>query len=160
MQRILFLDIDGPMIPGGMFFIDPMSSHDRKFSPISVAIVNRICNQSGAKIVFNTYHNTAGGALLADSVREGIKLSYIHEFGPMTLYPHGIRGVTSMDMHDRMAAITQWQEVNGEADWIAFDDSKFTTDERLGLVDFDTGISPKHYDLAANRWNLKPFLIF
>lgn len=160
MQKILFLDIDGPMIPGGMFFIDPMCSHERKYSPISVAIVNRICKLADAKIVFNTYHNTAGAALLADSVREGIKLEYIHETAPRTLYPHGIRGVRDMDVRDRMAAIIQWQEENGEADWLAFDDSNFTTDERLALVNFDNGITPKHYDIASIRWNLKPFLVF
>jgi HAD domain in Swiss Army Knife RNA repair proteins len=157
MDKVIFLDMDGPMIPAGMYFIDPKCSFDRKCSPISVAIINRLCLESGAKIVTNTYHNTAGAALKADLIREGIKEEYFHE-NWQTIFPHGIR-VVDTTLNDRMAGIQQWMIENGEVDWLCFDDSYFTKDERLILVDFDAGIGGKEFDKACRFWNLKPFLI-
>lgn len=158
MDRVIFLDMDGPMIPAGMFFINSMASFNRLCSPIAVAIINRLCRESDAKLVMNTYHNTAGLALKTDLIREGINEEYFHEHWH-TIFPHGIRSVDEK-ITDRMAGIQQWMIDHGEVDWLCFDDADFTNDERLIRVDFDYGIGAKEFDKACRFWNLRPFLIF
>lgn len=169
-ERVIFLDVDGPLIPGGMYFLDSRASFDRKCSPIAVSIVNRLVKESGAKIVMNTYHNTAGDQLKTDLIREGIKEEYFHEKW-QTLYPHGIHGVgygmsedafhnpDGAEVADRLAAIMAWEHTNGRVDWVCFDDSPFTKNPRLILVDFDEGISPRHFNVACRHWGIRPFLI-
>jgi len=150
LDRIIFLDIDGPMVPAGMFLIDKKCSFDRMFSPISVAVVNHLCKTSGAKIVMNTTHNINGGTMLSDVVREGVKVEYLHETAPMTQYPQC----------SRYRAIQMWQSDNEIVDWIAIDDAPFTEDDRLYLIDFDIGIHPGIYNDICDRWGMKKVFIF
>jgi len=152
MQRIIFLDIDGPVIPAGMYLIDRACSFDRRASPVCIATINHIAKNSGAKIVMNTTHNMNGALMLADMVREGIKVEYLHEKAPMTQYPN-----TS-----RWMAIEMWQFDNGMADWVALDDAEFTQDERLIWVDFNVGVHPGHYNQIADLkdWGMTKVFIF
>lgn len=161
MNRIIFLDIDGPMIPSSMYFIDRNASWNRTISPVGVAIVNRLVEESGAKIVTNSSHNnlvieSTGADLRADLIRAGIPEASFHEDW-RTKYP--FVGRLTEDDSNRMVAIREWMQRNGEADWIAFDDVKFTTDNRLILVDFDSGITTREFNKAADLWKLGGVLI-
>ena len=54
----------------------------------------------------------------------------------------------------------EWMRRNGEVDWIGFDDSKYTDSDRLYLVDFNEGITYKHFLAVCERWGVdKPKLI-
>lgn len=57
MTRILFLDIDGVMIPATQQLLDPNSSWKRNFPQTTIAVINEICKRTEARIVFNTTHN-------------------------------------------------------------------------------------------------------
>ncbi len=151
MQKILFLDVDGPLIPSGMYLVHKNASYERKCSPICVAIVNELCRKADAKIVLNSTHSREANIAIEDLKREG--LERFHDIAT-TNYPNKMSG------GDRMAAIEDWQERCGGVDWIAFDDSNFTENERLVLIDFDVGITLKHYNKAAEMWGLKPIIIF
>lgn len=149
-KRIVFLDIDGPMIPSGMFLIEKQCSFDRMFSRIPVAVINHLCEESGAQIVMNTTHNLHGGTMLSDVVREGIKEKYLHPTAPMTTYPQ----------NNRWWAIQMWVQDNGPIDqWVAIDDAPFTKDERLILIDFNQGLHPGHYNVIADMWGLTKVFI-
>jgi hypothetical protein len=152
MQRIIFLDIDGPVIPAGMYLIDRKCSFDRRASPVCIATINHLCKNSGAKIVMNTTHNMHGGTMLSDMAREGIKPDYMHWSAPMTQYPQ-----TS-----RWLAIQMWESDNGKADWVALDDAPFTQDERLILIDFNVGVHPGHYNeiCELKDWGMSKVFIF
>jgi hypothetical protein len=143
-NRILFLDIDGPMIPAGCYFIYGMhASMKRKFSPISVGIVNELCHQAEAKIVFNTAHNSDGERVIEDAVREGIKRGHIWSGNAQTRYPN---------TESRLTAIEHWIQENIDQEktrlkWVGFDDFDYKH-QNLVLVDFDVGLTPVHMNRA------------
>ncbi len=152
-MRLIFLDIDGPMIPSSMFFIDEMASWDRVFSPISIAILNALVEKTGAKIVTNSSHNsllTGNNDLNVDLINAGVPANSFHK-NWRTEYPS----------YPRDASLKKWLVDNDcrDADWICFDDVQFTDDDRLILVDFDTGLTTVHYNLAMKKFGLEGVLI-
>lgn len=141
-QRLIFLDIDGPMIPSGCFLLFGRgASFDRKYSPISVSCLNNLCHQSKAKIVFNTTHNN-DDQLVEDSIREGIKKGHIYSGDCKTKYPQ---------LENRLDAINLWLDDTGNTEnpWVAFDDCIFNSD-RLIYVDYDDGLNVRHCNEAMN----------
>lgn len=56
-NKVIFLDIDGPTIPASYFLVDNMASWNRRFPDTTVAVIKRLCERTGAKVVFNTTHN-------------------------------------------------------------------------------------------------------
>lgn len=142
-QKFVFLDIDGPMIPSGCYLLDRDASYRRVFSPICVAVVNRLCHESGAKVVFNTTHNLDRWVMLEDAFRQGIKRGHVYLDSPMTKYP---------TLENRGDAINLWLKDNDflDSDWVAFDDCDFNH-ENLILIDFDVGLTPIHLNLAIDK---------
>lgn len=139
--------MDGPLIPGSMFFIDKNAAGNRTFSPISIAILNTLCERSGAKVVMNTSHNydSYKSLLRDDMIKAGFKEEYFHrnwrtQFG-------------SKDWGNRYDCINEWVAGNTkeiEIDWVCFDDLHFTKDYRLITVEYDVGITPKHFETALD----------
>ena len=156
MQKVLFLDVDGPLIPSTTFFVNPAASKHRHCSPYAIAIVNRLCRDANAKVVMNTYHNSDGLRLKDDLKVNGMDPSLFHPDW-QTKYPHGLM---CDEMATRLAAINEWQSRNGDVNWLCFDDSNFTSDSRLILVDFDAGITTKEYMKARKAWGLSGLMIF
>lgn len=158
MQKIIFLDVDGPLIPSPLYFTDICVSQKRMmFSTVAVGFLNSLCKQSGAQIVFNSTHNSAEifdefigkwYDLKSDAIRYGIKPQYIHEQWK-TGFPNMVQESYLNPINPRMAAIIQWQKANGEVDWIAFDDEPFVKDQRLIVVDFDRGLDYDSYKMAC-----------
>jgi HAD domain in Swiss Army Knife RNA repair proteins len=80
-NRIIFLDIDGPIIPNSMFLIDRSCSFKRIIPPIPVAVVKEVCRRTEAKVVFNTTHNTPINNVADIEValiHAGLPAEYIH----------------------------------------------------------------------------------
>lgn len=152
MNNIIFLDIDGVVIPDTCFFITPHASMKRAaFSPTAIAIVKKVALEANAKIVTNTMHNVhyvENRSVVDDLIANGIPRDLFHPDMPSTLFPHDVRG--------RMNAIKHWMENNSAKDWIAFDDEKFTDDDRLILTDPADGILMSHYRKALNSFGVPP----
>lgn len=152
MTRIVFLDIDGPMIPATMYLADNMCSPNRNFPPTTIAVINYLCDKTDAQVVFNTTHNIdwdGATPLQVAIVSAGLKPQHIHP-DSKTLYPTKERG----------EAIIEWLSRHPEVtDWIALDDCKFTGDERLIWVDPSPGVHLEHLNIALERWNLPPILL-
>ncbi len=153
MNRIVFLDIDGPVIPFSSLLLDPYASVNRVIiSPIPVAMLNKLCQRSGAKIVFNTTHNTT----LDDVpdidkvlVSAGLRPEYLHA-DTKTKYPQIPRDV----------AVRVWLQQHSEVDdWIAFDDARFTADDNLIWIDPDAGLHLGHLNQALDRWGCTQFIV-
>ena len=51
MRKIIFLDIDGPMVPGRGIYMPGQTTPPTLFDPCAVGLLNRMANMSGAKIV-------------------------------------------------------------------------------------------------------------
>lgn len=151
-NRIVFLDIDGPIIPNSQFLIDSNCSFGRIIPAIPVACVNFLCDRSGAKVVFNTTHNLPlkkVDDIEVAMVKAGLKQEHIHP-DMKTKYPQTSRSV----------CVVEWLSRHPETDdWIAFDDVRFTDKDNLIWIDPDSGIHLGHVNQALRRWGCKQCLI-
>ena len=152
-MKIIFLDIDGPMIPATMFLIERDCSFERKFPPTTIAVLNEICKRTEAKIVFNTTHNTPFDGvpdIEVALVNQGLNKDYLHPTDLKTQYPQ----------YPRDLAVKVWLRRHPEVtDWIALDDVRFTEEPNLIWVDPDAGLHTGHLQSAIEKLGGKPFLI-
>jgi 5'(3')-deoxyribonucleotidase len=153
MSKIIFLDIDGPVITEGLYQADQFCSINRSLFNISALDnLQKLCSLTGAKIVTNSMHNyyvVEDRTIRDDLLEWGIPK---HHFHPTwrTIFPHidysrinnTRRGI------GRQVAIDTWMIENGECTWVCFDDRHFTDDPRLLLVDPAKGITQKLFDRA------------
>lgn len=138
-MKIIFLDIDGVMKPGRCYFDKTLSrNRDGGFDPLAVSIVNRLCEKTGAGIVFNTTWNHRFNTM--DKAKEFALINGLlgRVYGK-TIYPNG----------ERRAAIAHWlnmPENIGQFDsWVALDDCPSIQGENAVLVDGENGISIQNY---------------
>jgi hypothetical protein len=137
-ENILFLDIDGPMIPLALTYYLIDNPGDRIMSNVCVGILNNICRKTEAKIVTNTTHNIdhPGQATIREIlIRNGVKEEYFHK-DHKTIY--------GVETHNRMKAIDLWLYLHDNPNWVALDDEIFTDNPNLIPIDRDKGL-----DLAA-----------
>jgi HAD domain in Swiss Army Knife RNA repair proteins len=165
LQRIIFIDIDGPIINTPCYFLDGQCSMERTvMNTQALGYIADLVKSSGAKIVTNSTHNThdvvdlltgQNRTLKHDLVKWGLDTVWFHD-NWHTSYPFA-KGAkfSEYTSHQRLKAIEQWQEENGESDWICFDDEPFTEDPRLIVIDFDLGIDEQVWRTARDFWGLK-----
>lgn len=146
MERVIFLDIDGPMIPTTMFLWNPSASFARQFPKTTLGAMNYLCRKSGAKIVLNTTHNTPANDapdIEVSLAAQGLNPDHFHD-DLKTRYPALPRDV----------AVKEWLAEHPGVDWVAFDDVRFTEDDRLIWIDPDQGITTAHVNQALERWGI------
>jgi len=146
LNKIIFLDIDGPVISTSANAF--VSYYRTDCVPEAIANLNLICELSGAKIVANSTHNyslSPTGSLKTDLIRFGIKPEYIHK-NWRTVFPRidytkfncSLRGI------GRQIAIDRWLSDFGYAEWVCFDDRKFTFSKNLIHIAAGQGITDNH----------------
>lgn len=152
MNKIIFLDIDGPIIP---IDVPPAKSIFRTtFLPESIEYLNLLCEFTGAKIVTNSCHNYedwTGTELSDDLISWGLDKEFLHS-NWRTVFPFinykqvksPVRGI------GRLVAIDRWIKSNGKTEWICFDDRKFTDSERLIHIEEGRGIKATHFNKALD----------
>lgn len=82
MTKILFLDIDGPMIPGRAYTMPGQTKGIVKtFDPVAVGILNRICQDKGWRIVIHSsWLKVFGEKETYDHcIAQGLKPQYFHK---------------------------------------------------------------------------------
>jgi hypothetical protein len=165
MQKIIFLDIDGPVINTPCYWVDTSASVQRSvMNTQAIGIVNQLSKLSGAKIVTNSTHNNltvheTGRNLKQDLIKWGLMEELLHENWHTTM-PRPRRRVSAENSSKRMWGIDDWIEHNGEADWICFDDEPFTENPRLFVIDFVRGIDYDVYLKVCAFWNIKSKVVF
>lgn len=160
MQKIIFIDIDGPVINTPCYWVDIMASMQRSvMNTQAIGILNRLAGTADAKIVTNSTHNNVtvkhtGRTLYDDLIKWGIKPDLMHK-NWRTDFPWPEWG-DGQPIHRRLKGINGWIEENGEADWICFDDEPFVheSDKRLFVIDFDRGINYDTYLDVCKYWNI------
>lgn len=142
MSLVIFLDIDGPMIPARSFIFDINPSFNQILDAMCVKVLRAIIDRTNAQIVFNTTHNRTlfqseyGPGLLARFADAGFSHD-IHDDNH-TIYP---------DV-DRTTAIREWLSRHPDVkNWVAFDDVEIS-DDRAFLTDPDHGIGWGEYQHA------------
>jgi hypothetical protein len=166
--KIIFLDIDGPIIPETCYLKYPFASYDRNFSEDCILHLLQICKETDAKIVTNSTHNfyyrENNTISLRDDLIRVIPKKYIHEdwrtnFGPtretvsFTNVPYFYPSEVSKD---RLKAITEWLNKHnyfyGDNDFICFDDEEFVSVTKckwLFPIDYKEGIRYSDYELGC-----------
>lgn len=171
MNRFVFLDIDGPVIPEGCYYINRNASFDRTFSNVCIGFVKKLLELADAKLVTNSMHNFHSrrddefkslGDLREDLIAAGIPETSFHDvwrtqFGHNTFNTHSWR---TDQPHPRLRAINQWlDQFGGEnPEWVGFDDEDYRSPNLL-LVDFNNGITHAQFAEACDRFNVKKPLI-
>jgi hypothetical protein len=168
MQKIIFVDIDGPIINTPCYWVDSKASmHRSVLNTQSIGILNRLAKLADAKIVTNSTHNNftvkeTGRTLKTDLIKWGLKEEYIHENWRTTFPWPDLESDPLFPTHRRLRGIMEWEAANGQADWICFDDEPFVTDDRLFVIDFDCGIDYVVYVKVCKNWlqiNPKGFIL-
>lgn len=157
--KIIFLDIDGPIINTSMFYVKGDCSLERTYlNTEALANLYRILKLSGAKLVTNSTHSPYDiedeltlkpRTLKEDLIYWGLPADVFHDDW-RTKYPN----YREEFFHPRQASINEWLSRNGEHDWVAIDDVLFN-DERQYLIDFDRGITYHTLDKVLNFWNIE-----
>ena len=153
-MKIIFLDIDGPMIPSYCYLLyGNYASLNRSFSPISVGLINLLCRlDDEIKIVFNTSHNVDEQFMLKAAIREGIVAATIHT-DYMTKFP--------LRTLNRKEAVLEWLDEHVNiTHWCYFDDANYIDHPNHILVNFDEGINAKHFEIAEKLLDIKEKELF
>jgi hypothetical protein len=151
--RVVILDIDGPMIPTTHVLVEDMAFWDRRFPAGTIAVMNTLCAESGARIVLNTTHNTPRSDapdIEKALVAQGLDPAHLHPSDPKTRYPDLRRAEAATDWLARHPEVTEW---------VAFDDAAFTQEPNLIWVDPDSGITLNHLNQALDRFGCKPIIV-
>lgn len=166
-QKIIFLDVDGPLIPTGCYLVNALASVDYAMSNIAVACVKTLVEEFDALIVMNTVHNSMKNRLWNGLMKNGFEKKHFHKNWQTTFMNDEKLSMNDSSFFvplntNRLVGINEWIDENGiidDFDWIAFDDENYTDDERLILIDFDYGITMKEYNKAVDFWNGKRKII-
>ena len=164
MQRIIFLDIDGPVINTPCYWVDTEASLQRSvMNTQAIGILNKLAKLSGARIVTNSTHNNhpvreTGRSLKDDLIKWGLKEEFLHENWRTTFPWPDLESDPLFPTHRRLRGIMEWEIANGIADWIAFDDEPFVdaSDTRLFVINFDYGIDYSVFLKVCEYWQLNP----
>lgn len=147
MSKIIFLDIDGPVLPGRAYSLPWQTKPIVKaFDPCSVALLNSLCRETGFKVVIHSSWLCAWkdgvdgpGSVHDHCINEGILAENFHE-------DHSC----NPDSYYRYGRIDEWLARHPETeDFVVLDDvspdNGWPHIDKFKLIDFDEGITMKVY---------------
>ena len=149
-MRIIFQDIDGPLIPFRMYYRGsrPYDVNGASFvyDPVAVDMINTLCAQCDAQVVFNTAHNENPHAVMKGQAQFNriaklhptIKTNYMTDPGL-----------------NRYSAISDWLKRHPDVtEWVVFDDYALPS-SRAVKIDFDIGMTldsfTKGYEILMGK---------
>lgn len=147
-MNIIFLDVDGPLIPGRMYYAKSKSTFRESanqflWDPIAVRMIMELCTKHKAKVVFSTSHNEIE---YSDMRR---KADYNGLFSH--LLHHHNRTEFRVSCYNKKDAIVQWLREHPEVKyWVLIDDEEIMPSNQV-KVDFDVGISLQNF-YDAEDW--------
>lgn len=153
-MKILFVDVDGPLIPASQFLLDRFASMERRIPPLTVAMLNKICQETGALVVMNTTHNRNFSDvqdITMAMVEAGFNSDYFHPTSWKTKYPRV----------DREKAVNDWLLKHDEVDdYVCIDDVQCADDDHMLLVDPDIGLTVAGMNQIIERFGGDLFIVF
>lgn len=150
-ERVIFLDIDGPMLPARAWVGRTESPGVPliEWDPIAVAMIYALVNEVEAKLVLSSSWATMGRTEFdRHLVRNGLRADYLHD-----------DWMTPRDLPTRSKQVHAWLGAHPEiTKWISFDDDRVDGDGAI-TVSFEDGISLNDYNLARRKFGLGSFMI-
>lgn len=137
MTKVLFLDIDGPMIPRRAFYLQGQTLVVSKFDPVAAALLNEVLAKTGAKLVISSTWGKLGIETVKPVLEEnGISWESVHQdWVTPRKYPLA-----------RPGEIKLWLANHPEiTHWASLDDEELDLDDRNVKVTFDDGMLTQHY---------------
>lgn len=133
-MKILFLDVDGPLIPNRMYFAG-MPRFDNgvwRYDPLAVEMVKYLINKHNVKLVYNSSHNHDGDDhMRVQATANGLDLAHFHD-DIITGFP--------LKHMNRLNAISEWLTYHPEVTrWAVFDDANIEHVNAI-KINFHTGI--------------------
>lgn len=143
-MKVIFVDIDGPLIPGRMYYGGGrMMTNDKSafiYDPISVGMIMRLSENHGTVIVYNSMHNNNGDRVMRHQAN-------INGFGELVHKTECCTRLCAPGL-TRLSAIEDWIQRNDPSmtseDWIVIDDLDIGTDRQV-KVDFDLGMTLENF---------------
>lgn len=163
MQKILFLDIDGPLIPSRMYKAPGQTRPwVTMFDPAAVGMLNTIADKTGCKFVVHsswvatTFHydmlpNTKT-PVLDHMINQGILADHFHDDWVAQYTFSGNRWHAIADW------IINWQDDGIKTDYLILDDAdmpyQFPLDKTRHIhVDFDEGFTYAQFQYILDFWS-------
>ena len=150
MSRIIFQDIDGPLIPlrlyfgGGRPYNQQLASF--VYDPVAVGMLNHLCDKFNAKVVFNTAHNENPDHVM----RHQGSVNNIQHLHPGECTTEFVRSIPN-----RFDAINDWlSRHNGITEWIVIDDMEVHQPRQV-LVDYSLGMTMESFQNACELFGEK-----
>ena len=119
-NKIIFLDIDGPMIPDRAMFLPGQPPIMEVFDPVAVSLLNQACLEYGWKIVIHSsWVKIMGGeATLEHCIKQGIEPRHFH------------RDAYTDELEWRYTRIADWLEKHPEVKkYVILDDEPYKDDK-------------------------------
>lgn len=137
-NKIVFLDIDGPMIPSRAYFLPNQTKLVSVFDPCAVAMLNKLTDASGALIVISSTWAIHGFTECFNALKEQGVTGNLH---PDWKTPRKLSS-------SRTSEISMWLMDHPEiTDYVALDDEMLDASILPGFVqcDMDEGFSFRNY---------------
>lgn len=140
-MKIIFQDVDGPLIPGRLYYKKSARYNAELgafvYDPVAVGMIRELCEQHDAKVVYNTAHNEESFDLMRYKARVNHMEDLLHD---------DCRTDFCLSAEDenpsRRAAIERWLARHPEVtEWIVIDDERNIHPTRQITIDFDLGIT-------------------
>lgn len=134
-SKIIFLDIDGPMIPYRAMLLEGQTRVMTLFDPVAVGMLNHLCSEHGYRIVLHTswIRIMGGDVTMAHCVKQGIKAEHFHSD------PY-----CKEDLHWRYDRVAEWLNRHPETDnYVILDDEPFQYGDD-NLIKYPDGMSLHH----------------
>lgn len=139
MCKIVFCDVDGPLIPGRMYYAK--NGHYSQehgafiYDPVAVGMLRELCKRCDAKIVYSTAHNETDPNWMRRKARINGMEDLLHE---------DCRTEFRVSLYNKKDAIVEWLRRHpeiGEKDWIVIDDERIVDGPSQIKVDFGIGLT-------------------
>lgn len=137
-NRVVFLDIDGPMIPTRASFLPDQPIVMTKFDPCAVGMLNSLLDRSGAKLVISSTWSKLGLSACQKALCDnGLPASALHKDWKT------IKRISS----SRTQEIVWWLEDHQSVEYVILDDERLSSLTFPGFVQCDTyeGFSFRNY---------------
>jgi len=150
MSKIIFQDIDGPLIPLRMYFIGgrPFNQQVGSFiyDPVAVWMIKHLCQKFDAKVVLNSAHNECSYEAMKKQADFNGLGDVIHQ-DLKTKFPN---------TPDRLSAIEEWLSRHEDiTEWIVIDDmpvdsSRNVAHSRQVPINYNIGMTVESFKHACH----------